>query len=131
MSHSESNSFQAQADLTQVVDSLSNMSSQGNMLRPARRTNAAGIQADDTRICVVMVGLPARGKSYIAQKRKLLYLFPLSNASFFSFRMVRFSILSLLIMFLLLFQPQFLSIPVCSVDFGSWAISILIANIQN
>lgn len=23
---------------------------------------------EDTRICVVMVGLPARGKSYIAQK---------------------------------------------------------------
>lgn len=27
-----------------------------------------GVQAEDTRICVVMVGLPARGKSLIAQK---------------------------------------------------------------
>lgn len=30
--------------------------------------NSHGIQAEDTRICVVMVGLPARGKSLIAQK---------------------------------------------------------------
>jgi len=27
-----------------------------------------GVQVEDTRICVVMVGLPARGKSLIAQK---------------------------------------------------------------
>jgi len=31
-------------------------------------TNGRGVQAEDTKICVVMVGLPARGKSYIAQK---------------------------------------------------------------
>ena len=30
--------------------------------------NGVGVQAEDTRICVVMVGLPARGKSLIAQK---------------------------------------------------------------
>ncbi|KAI9706370.1 MAG: Fructose-2,6-bisphosphatase [Candelina mexicana] len=30
--------------------------------------NPHGVQAEDTRICVVMVGLPARGKSLIAQK---------------------------------------------------------------
>ncbi|KAK3990786.1 6-phosphofructo-2-kinase-domain-containing protein [Cladorrhinum sp. PSN332] len=34
----------------------------------APRHNGIGIQPEDTRICVVMVGLPARGKSYIAQK---------------------------------------------------------------
>ncbi|KAJ9129641.1 Bifunctional 6-phosphofructo-2-kinase/fructose-2,6-bisphosphate 2-phosphatase [Coniochaeta hoffmannii] len=33
-----------------------------------RRTNGVGVQAEDAQICVVMVGLPARGKSYIAQK---------------------------------------------------------------
>ncbi|KAI9733565.1 MAG: Fructose-2,6-bisphosphatase [Cirrosporium novae-zelandiae] len=31
-------------------------------------TNGTGVQADDTQICVVMVGLPARGKSLIAGK---------------------------------------------------------------
>ena len=31
-------------------------------------TNPRGVQVEDTRICVVMVGLPARGKSLIAQK---------------------------------------------------------------
>ncbi|KAI3327531.1 6-phosphofructo-2-kinase [Xylariaceae sp. AK1471] len=30
--------------------------------------NGRGVQVEDTKICVVMVGLPARGKSYIAQK---------------------------------------------------------------
>lgn len=34
----------------------------------APRTNGIGVQVENTRICVVMVGLPARGKSYIAQK---------------------------------------------------------------
>lgn len=34
----------------------------------APKTNGVGVQVEDTRICVVMVGLPARGKSYIAQK---------------------------------------------------------------
>lgn len=34
----------------------------------APKTNGRGVQVEDTRICVVMVGLPARGKSYIAQK---------------------------------------------------------------
>ena len=32
------------------------------------RINGLGIMPEDTRICVVMVGLPARGKSYIAQR---------------------------------------------------------------
>ena len=36
-------------------------------------TNSAGVQVEDTRIAVVMVGLPARGKSLIAQKG-MLYL---------------------------------------------------------
>lgn len=40
----------------------------GDYMTPAKRTNGTGVQADDARICVVMVGLPARGKSYIAQK---------------------------------------------------------------
>ncbi|KAI9839541.1 MAG: hypothetical protein M1819_002167 [Sarea resinae] len=31
-------------------------------------THLFGVQADDIRICVVMVGLPARGKSFICQK---------------------------------------------------------------
>ena len=34
----------------------------------AVRAAAVGVQVEDTRICVVMVGLPARGKSLIAQK---------------------------------------------------------------
>lgn len=33
-----------------------------------RKSNGVGVQVEDTQICVVMVGLPARGKSYIAQK---------------------------------------------------------------
>lgn len=33
-----------------------------------KRTNGLGVQVEDTQICVVMVGLPARGKSLIAQK---------------------------------------------------------------
>ena len=32
------------------------------------KTNSEGVQVEDTRIVVVMVGLPARGKSLIAQK---------------------------------------------------------------
>ena len=33
------------------------------------KTNGVGVpQVEDTRICVVMVGLPARGKSLIAGK---------------------------------------------------------------
>ncbi|KAH7122311.1 fructose-2,6-bisphosphatase-like protein [Dendryphion nanum] len=42
--------------------------STGELMQPHRRTNGVGVQAEDTRICVVMVGLPARGKSLIAQK---------------------------------------------------------------
>jgi 6-phosphofructo-2-kinase/fructose-2,6-biphosphatase 2 len=42
----------------------------GELIQPSRKTNGAGVQAEDTRICVVMVGLPARGKSLIAQKGK-------------------------------------------------------------
>ncbi|KAK8200261.1 fructose-2,6-bisphosphatase-like protein [Phyllosticta capitalensis] len=41
---------------------------QGDFIRPNRKTNGVGVQAEDTRICVVMVGLPARGKSLIATK---------------------------------------------------------------
>jgi len=37
------------------------------MARPTK-TNGVGVQVEDTQICVVMVGLPARGKSLIAQK---------------------------------------------------------------
>ncbi|ROT38767.1 fructose-2,6-bisphosphatase [Sodiomyces alkalinus F11] len=33
-----------------------------------RLTNGMGVQVEDTKIAVVMVGLPARGKSFIAQK---------------------------------------------------------------
>ncbi|EMR64232.1 putative fructose- -bisphosphatase protein [Eutypa lata UCREL1] len=33
-----------------------------------RSTNGRAVQVEDTKICVVMVGLPARGKSFIAQK---------------------------------------------------------------
>ncbi|KAK0943801.1 Fructose-2,6-bisphosphatase, partial [Friedmanniomyces endolithicus] len=48
----------------------------GDFMRPASRTrassnsktNGVGVQVEETRICVVMVGLPARGKSLIAQK---------------------------------------------------------------
>ena len=35
---------------------------------PYTKTNGQGVQVEDTRIVVVMVGLPARGKSLIAQK---------------------------------------------------------------
>ncbi|KAK6438872.1 Fructose-2,6-bisphosphatase [Oleoguttula sp. CCFEE 5521] len=48
---------------------------QGDFMRPtsgrrrsSRSANGVGVQVEDTRICVVMVGLPARGKSLIAQK---------------------------------------------------------------
>lgn len=43
----------------------------GEFVTPNRKTNGVGVQAEDTRICVVMVGLPARGKSLIAQKGTL------------------------------------------------------------
>ena len=33
-----------------------------------KKTNGTGVQVEDTRIAVIMVGLPARGKSLIAQK---------------------------------------------------------------
>ena len=38
------------------------------MATPYKKTNRQGVQVEDTRIVVVMVGLPARGKSLIAQK---------------------------------------------------------------
>lgn len=38
------------------------------MVLTRKRTNGLGVQVEDTQICVVMVGLPARGKSLIAQK---------------------------------------------------------------
>jgi hypothetical protein len=43
---------------------------QGDHMRATRKTNSSGVQVEDTKICVVMVGLPARGKSFIAQKGK-------------------------------------------------------------
>lgn len=49
----------------------------GDFMRPqaqARKNSSAngiGIQAEDAGFCVVMVGLPARGKSLIAQKGML------------------------------------------------------------
>ena len=48
----------------------------GGFLSPSKRTNSMGVQAEDTRICVIMVGLPARGKSLIAQKSKLVFIHP-------------------------------------------------------
>ena len=53
-----------------------NKAPQGDFMSPATRTravsnsktNGVGVQVEDTKICVVMVGLPARGKSLIAQK---------------------------------------------------------------
>jgi 6-phosphofructo-2-kinase/fructose-2,6-biphosphatase 2 len=48
----------------------------GEFIKPSRKTNGAGVQADDTRICVVMVGLPARGKSLIAQKGEGIFFWP-------------------------------------------------------
>ena len=38
--------------------------------------NGIGVQVEDTKICVVMVGLPARGKSFIAQKGLFQYWIP-------------------------------------------------------
>lgn len=38
------------------------------MTRFKTKSNGLGVQVEDTQICVVMVGLPARGKSLIAQK---------------------------------------------------------------
>ena len=34
------------------------------------RTNGVGVQAEDTMTTQILVGLPARGKSYIAQRGK-------------------------------------------------------------
>jgi 6-phosphofructo-2-kinase / fructose-2,6-biphosphatase 2 len=53
-----------------------NKAPQGDFMRPSSRArhsshakaNGVGVQVEDTKICVVMVGLPARGKSLIAQK---------------------------------------------------------------
>jgi 6-phosphofructo-2-kinase/fructose-2,6-biphosphatase 2 len=55
---------------------------QGDLIRPLRKTNGVGVQAEDTKICVVMVGLPARGKSLIAQKGTPLRLLQLSARQF-------------------------------------------------
>jgi hypothetical protein len=55
-------------DLPQKYQQEMNRVPQGKLIRPSRKTNGAGVQAEDTKICVVMVGLPARGKSLIAQK---------------------------------------------------------------
>lgn len=48
---------------------------------PSKTNNGVGVQVEDTKICVVMVGLPARGKSYIAQLGMLVLHFD----SFFLF----------------------------------------------
>jgi 6-phosphofructo-2-kinase/fructose-2,6-biphosphatase 2 len=40
----------------------------GRLLDRSLTANAVGVQASGTRICIAMVGLPARGKSYTAQK---------------------------------------------------------------
>ncbi|KAI1506437.1 6-phosphofructo-2-kinase [Biscogniauxia marginata] len=50
----------------------------------APRTNGRGIQVEDTKICVVMVGLPARGKSYIAQKAQRYLTWLSINAKTFN-----------------------------------------------
>lgn len=47
----------------------------GEFFSPSKKTNGIGVQAEDTRICVIMVGLPARGKSLIAQKGTFLVSF--------------------------------------------------------
>lgn len=39
-----------------------------------KKTNGEGVQVEDTRIAVIMVGLPARGKSLIAQKGMCHYV---------------------------------------------------------
>lgn len=44
-------------------------------MAPAK-ANGVGVQVEDTKICVVMVGLPARGKSYIAQIGTSLTMIP-------------------------------------------------------
>jgi len=41
-------------------------------------TTNVGVQPSDFKLCVAMVGLPARGKSFIAQKGESL-LAPLSD----------------------------------------------------
>lgn len=38
------------------------------MAPPVKKTNGLGISTENVRICIVMVGLPARGKSLIARK---------------------------------------------------------------
>jgi hypothetical protein len=63
MTESESNGFYA-PQMRKVPT--------GELVRPSKKTNGVGVQAEDTRICVVMVGLPARGKSLIAQKGKIM-----------------------------------------------------------
>jgi hypothetical protein len=60
----------AAMDLPKQYQPDMNRVTQGKLIRPSRKTNGAGVQAEDTKICVVMVGLPARGKSLIAQKGK-------------------------------------------------------------
>lgn len=45
-----------------------------------RLTNGMGVQVEDTKIAVVMVGLPARGKSFIAQKGEVTLSLSLSLA---------------------------------------------------
>jgi len=37
-------------------------------IAPSRKVNGPGVGPQESMICVVMVGLPARGKSLIAQK---------------------------------------------------------------
>lgn len=56
------------ADKTTKTEMAGRVSKKGQFYDKRKRTNSMGVQVEDTRICVVMVGLPARGKSLIAQK---------------------------------------------------------------
>lgn len=50
------------------TDIVGRVSKKGQFYDKRKRTNSMGVQVEDIRICVIMVGLPARGKSLIAQK---------------------------------------------------------------
>jgi hypothetical protein len=54
--------------LVHLVTSPVNPRDSGDSTMIVPHTNEVRSQVEDSKICVVMVGLPARGKSYIAQK---------------------------------------------------------------